>query len=117
MTDATSPLFIWATRSASDPSTSFTLSIDPNAALSWADAGDASRSAKPIDRSLLPPEKIEPNRITKINGNARVQNSAARSRVKLLMLATVRSSSACIGSLVPQRPACQVEEDVLECRP
>src|SRR5690349_13967665 len=58
---------------------------------------------------------MDPNSTTKISGNASVQNSAARSRVKLLMFATVRSSSAFTSS-VPEGPAGQVEEDVLERR-
>src|SRR6266550_5228164 len=118
MTAETSPLRMRASRSASVPSTSLTFETEAKAPSSVADAGVPSRSAKPIVRSLFPPEKIDPNRITKISGKASVQNSAARSRVKLLMLATVRSSSACIDrSLVPQGPAGQIEEDVLEGRP
>src|SRR6266576_4138847 len=71
-------------------------------------------------RSSFPPVKIDPNRMTKISGKASVQNSAARSRVKLLMLAIVRRRRACTGgsrSSVPQRPAGEVQEDVLERRP
>jgi hypothetical protein len=96
ITAATSPFFILARRSDSLPSTSLTFGTAANALSSRADGGEASRSAKPIDRSVLPPEKIEPKRTTKISGKARVQNSAARSRVKLLMFATVRTSDACI---------------------
>src|SRR3954470_9458055 len=116
MTAERSPFFIRARRSSSAPSTSLTDEIVPNAPFSWADAGDPSRSANPIERTLFPPEKIDPNRITKISGNASVQNSAARSRVKLRMWAIVRSRRAFIGS-VPERPTGQVEEDVFERRP
>jgi hypothetical protein len=99
MTAETSPFFIRARRSSGLPSTSLTVSIDPNACRSCADAAEPSRSANPIDRTEFPPEKIEPNRMTKISGNASVQNVAARSRLKLLMLAIVRSSSAFSGRL------------------
>jgi hypothetical protein len=97
MTGDTSPLRIRASRSASEPSTSLTFGIEPNALLSAVEAGVWSRSTKPIVHARLPPEKIEPKRITKINGKARVQKSAARSRLKLLMLAMVRSSRALNG--------------------
>src|SRR5439155_4362827 len=118
MTATTSPFFIEASSSSSVPSTIFRFHSAAKAPFSWPDAGVPSRSANPIDRSLLPPVKIDPNSNTKISGKASVQKRAARSRVKLLMLATVRRSSGRIGrSSVPQRPAGEVEEDVLEGGP
>src|SRR5688500_1251380 len=117
MTAASSPLRIRAVSSSSVPSTSVMFGAWPNAPRSDSEAGDESPSAKPMSRLLSPPEKIAPNRKMKISGNASVQNIAARSRVKLLMLATVSRSSACIASSVPQGPAGKVEEHVLQRRP
>src|SRR5690349_20664318 len=116
MTEDTSPVRILPRSSSWLPSKSFTERIEPKAPLRVAEAGLPSRSAKPIVRVTLPPEKIEPNRITKISGKASVQKRAARSRLKLLMFATVRSRRAFIRS-VPERPAGEVQEDVLERRP
>src|SRR5438034_349031 len=118
MTATTSPFFIEASSSSSVPSTIFRFHSAAKAPFSWPDAGVPSRSANPIDRSLLPPVKIDPNSNTKISGKASVQKRAARSRVKLLMLATVRRSSGRIGrSSVPQGPAGEAEEDVPERPP
>ena len=82
-------------------------------------AGVPSWSTQPTAKwSVPPPEKIVPNRTTKMTGNASVQNSAARSRTKLWMLATVRATRRAHRRLsVPQRPAGQLEEHVLERRP
>src|SRR4029453_1165378 len=90
MTALTSPLRILSSSSLSVPSTSQTPSIEANAAFTWPEAAVRSRSANPYEGGLGLPEKINPNVTTKINGNAMVQNSAARSRTKLFVLAMVR---------------------------
>src|SRR5215208_5942888 len=114
MTAASWPSRICAVSSVSVPSTSFTFRRPANAARSCCEAAVRSSSPKPIVRSLLPPEKIAPNRKMKIRGKASVQNRAARSRTKLRILATVRLTRAFIRFSVPERSTGQIEEDVLE---
>ncbi len=76
------------------PSTSVTPSIDSNADFTAADAAEPSRSANPYEVGTGFPVKMSPKTTTKISGNAIVQNSAARSRMKLFKLATVRRKRA-----------------------
>src|SRR6187402_1205085 len=117
MTALTSPFRILSSSSASVPSTSETPSIASNAASISPEAADLSRSAKPYDAGGGSPEKMSPKITTKISGKATVQNSAARSRRKLLRLATVSRRKALIWASVPQRSAGKGEEDVLERGP
>src|SRR5262245_18207801 len=117
MTALTSPSRILSSSSSWVPSTRDTPSVAANAARICSEAGDPSRSAKPYDAGVGLPEKISPKITTKISGKAIVQNSAARSRMKLLRLARVSCHRAVIGRSVPKRPAGQGQEDVLERRP
>jgi hypothetical protein len=61
----------------------------PKPARSCADAGVPSWSTHATLKRVVPPEKMAPNRTTKITGKAIDQNIASRLRVKLLMLAMV----------------------------
>ena len=114
-----SPVDIRSRDSSSVPSVSSTGAFAANAVAEHG-RGPACRPRRPsrVCSSSCPPAKIVPNRITKTTGKKNVQNSAARSRVKLRRLAAVSATRPRISrASVAQRPAGQVEEHVLEARP
>src|ERR1035437_4636698 len=116
ITADTSPCCIAAFSSSSDPTCRLSSVTSTNACLTPAEAVVPSWSTKPTEILLLPlPPKIQPNRKTNMTGKKIVQKRAARSRTRLLTLATVRMRSVFIvGLLVAQRSTGQVEEDVFE---
>jgi hypothetical protein len=93
------PVFIWSLALASSSSvmtTPLTAAKAPRNVVEPLGPLVPSRSTQPSLIDVLLPWKIRPKRTTKISGKANVQNSAARSRMKLRILAMLSWISACI---------------------
>src|SRR5664280_1746835 len=118
ITAETSPCCIAAFSASSVPSWRVSSGTLANAWRRPPEAAVPSWSTTPTDIFALPlPPKIQPNKKTNMIGKKMVQKRAARSRTRLLTLATVKLRSVPTGGpLVSQRSTRQVEEDVFQRR-